>query len=265
MRYPNPDNHIAVLIDAENVSPHNIEGVLQELSKYGTTSVRRIYGDWSSQQLAGWKAKIQQHSLKPQQQFTFTKGKNSSDIALVIDAMDLLHISKMQGFAIVSSDSDFIGLAQRLREAKAHVYGFGNRNTPEAFRNACATFHFFDALEIDDNAGSLEPARTKSKGLSSENVEKADSPPQRLSTKRLRQDTALVGLLRSVIAASEDEDGWAQLSLIGATLRNRSPEFDPRNWGYAKLKDLIKAVDLFEVSRVQADNGHTNIRVRIMK
>lgn len=156
MRYPNPDNHIAVLIDAENVSPSNIEGVLQELSKYGTISVRRIYGDWSSPQLAGWRGKIQQHSLKPQQQFSFTKGKNSSDIILV-------------------------------------------------------------------------------------------------------------NLLRSVIVASEDEDGWAQLSSIGATLRNRSPEFDSRTWGYAKLKDLITAVDLFEVGRVQTDSGHTNIRVRIKK
>ena len=255
-----PSQRIAVLIDSDNVSAKHLEPVLAELARYGTTSVRRMYGDWTSDQLRGWKDAVNEHSVQPVQQFAYTSGKNATDSALIIDAMDLLHQNQMHAFAIVSSDSDFTRLAARLRESGAHVYGFGERKTPTSFVNACDTFTYFDALEVVG-------AETKDAEAQLGDADDAEGerPQQRArpTTKQLRQDSRLLNLLRAGISAGADEDGWANLGEVGSTVRKQSPDFDARNWGYAKLSDLIEAVGLFDINRVKGSGGGTNLQVRV--
>lgn len=255
---------IAVLIDSDNVSPAHIEGVLGELARHGTTSVRRMYGDWTSDRLRGWKTAANEYSIQPVQQFSYTTGKNSTDSALIIDAMDLLHQNRLDAFAIVSSDSDFTRLAARLRESGARVFGFGERKTPKPFVNACDTFTYFDVLQVDP----VEPANAaKTDTASPSDDVSADAerpqPPRQATSKELRQDTRLMNLLRAGIVAGADDDGWAHLSGVGSTVQKQAPDFDSRNWGYPKLSDLIEAVGLFEVDRRVEPNGHTNLRVRL--
>ncbi|CAG7607874.1 NYN domain-containing protein [Leucobacter soli] len=255
---------IAVLIDSDNVSAEHIANILVELTRYGTTSVRRMYGDFTTDQLRGWKAAANEHSIQPIQQFSYTTGKNATDSALIIDAMDLLHQNQLDAFALVSSDSDFTRLAARLRESGARVFGFGDRKTPKPFVSACDTFTYFDALQVDaSSTDSPEPAMARAE--SGSDAEGTVSAPARLPAKDLRQDTRLMNLLRAGIAAVADDDGWAHLSGVGSTIQKQSPDFDSRNWGYAKLGDLIEAVGLFEVERVKRNNGSTNVQVRVPK
>ncbi|BDV31256.1 NYN domain-containing protein [Microbacterium terricola] len=223
-----PTELLAVLIDADNVPASKIGAVLAEIARFGTASVKRIYGDWTSTQLSGWKAAASEHVIQPVQQFANTVGKNATDSALIIDAMDLLYTRRFSGFCIVSSDSDFTRLATRIREDGVTVYGFGERKTPEAFRNACDSFTYLDVLEEAD-AG---PAAT---------------PLARTPTPALRQDTKLVAGLRSCVSTATGEDGWANLGPVGGLMRKQQPDFDPRNWGYAKLSDLVRAIGLFDV------------------
>lgn len=223
-----PTDLLAVLIDADNVPASKIGAVLTEIARFGTASVKRIYGDWTSTQLSGWKAAASEHVIQPVQQFANTVGKNATDSALIIDAMDLLYTRRFSGFCIVSSDSDFTRLATRIREDGVTVYGFGERKTPEAFRNACDTFTYVDVLE----EAQAEPASTVA---------------ARTPTKDLRMNTKLVAGLRSCVRTASGEDGWANLSPVGSLMRKQQPDFDPRNWGYAKLSDLVRAIGLFEV------------------
>lgn len=253
---------IAVLIDSDNVSAAHLESVLKELAKHGTTSVRRMYGDWTSAQLSSWKVAANEYSVQPVQQFAYTTGKNATDSALIIDAMDLLHQNHLDAFAIVSSDSDFTRLAARIRESGAKVFGFGERKTPKPFVNACDVFNYFDVLQVDDSV-ERRPAKAAKTDAKSEPENSPEQPPTRASKAVLRQDTRLMNLLRSEIAAGADDDGWAHLSAVGATIQKQSPDFDSRNWGYAKLGDLVEAVGLFEVERFTGPSGHTNLRVRI--
>lgn len=217
---------LAVLIDADNVSAAKIDAVLAEVAGFGTASVKRIYGDWTSTQLSTWKQAASEHVIQPVQQFANTVGKNATDSALIIDAMDLLYTRRFSGFCIVSSDSDFTRLATRIREEGVTVHGFGERKTPVAFRNACDTFTYLDVLE--------EPQ-----------AEPAVAPLARKPTLALRQDTKLVAGLRTCITTASGEDGWANLSAVGSLMRKQQPDFDSRNWGYAKLSDLVKAIGLF--------------------
>ena len=180
--------------------------------------------------LAGWKAAASEHVIQPMQQFANTVGKNATDSALIIDAMDLLYTGRFQAFCIVSSDSDFTRLAARIRESGMTVYGFGERKTPEAFRNACDRFTYFDVLE-EPALDAAAPAAAKTR-----------VPPA-----KLRADTALVRALRSAISGTSLDDGWADLAAVGSVVRNQRPDFDSRNWGYAKLSDLVRAIGLFEV------------------
>lgn len=256
---PSRPLRIAVLIDSDNVSARHLADVLGELARYGTTSIRRMYGDWTTDGLRGWKDAANEFSVQPVQQFSYTTGKNATDSALIIDAMDLLHQNDLDAFAIVSSDSDFTRLASRLRESGARVFGFGQRKTPKAFVHACDTFTYFDALRVDDSDGSTSDAKPKTKSAESTAV------PKRATQMKLRNDTRLINLLRGGIAAASDEEGWAYLGGVGSTVQKKAPDFDSRNWGYAKLSDLIEAVGLFDVDRSVNSSGHTNLRVRIPK
>lgn len=223
-----PADLLAVLIDADNVSASKIDAVLAEVARFGTASVKRIYGDWTNTQLSTWKQAASEHVIQPVQQFANTVGKNATDSALIIDAMDLLYTRRFSGFCIVSSDSDFTRLATRIREEGVTVHGFGERKTPAAFRNACDTFTYLDVLQ--------EPQ-----------AEPATAAPARKSTPELRQDTKLVSGLRTCITTASGEDGWANLAVVGSLMRKQQPDFDSRNWGYAKLSDLVKAIGLFTV------------------
>ncbi len=221
---------LAVLIDAENAQPSIVDGLLVEIANYGTASVKRIYGDWTGPSLKGWKEVLLQHSIQPMQQFAYTKGKNATDSAMIIDAMDLLYTSHFNGFCIVSSDSDFTKLASRIRESGLLVYGFGEQKTPSAFVSACDKFIYTEVL--------------RAKTDESEAIAKK-------SSSELKQDTKLVSLLRNAVEASSDESGWAHLAPVGSNIAKQSPGFDPRNYGYAKLGELVSATKLFDIEARQ--------------
>lgn len=230
-----PSTKLAVLIDADNAQPGVVEGLLAEVAKYGTATVKRIYGDWTGPQLKGWKDVLLSYAIQPIQQFRYTTGKNATDSALIIDAMDLLYAARFGGFCIVSSDSDFTRLAARVREAGLVVYGFGERKTPSAFVAACDKFIYTEILRAKDDVEA--PA------------------PQPRSAAQLKQDTRLVNLLRGAVEAASDDSGWANLGLVGSVMAKQAPEFDSRNYGYAKLSELIAASALFEVEKRKMGEG----------
>jgi uncharacterized LabA/DUF88 family protein len=238
---------LAVLIDADNARPAIVEGLLAEIAKYGTAHVKRIYGDWTKPDLNGWKEVLLRHSIQPIQQFRYTVGKNATDSAMIIDAMDLLYAERFDGFCIVSSDSDFTRLASRIRESGRIVYGFGEKKTPEPFRTACDKFIYTEVL-----AGSTTAT--------------AEAAPKQRSAKELRSDTHLLNLLRGAIEAASDDTGWAGLGAIGSIVNKQSPDFDSRNYGYGKLSGLIKGIGLFDTEERQIGNGkHLYVRPRVPK
>lgn len=227
----NEANHpLAVLIDADNAHPSIVDGLLAEVAKLGIASVKRIYGDWTTPSLSQWKQVLLEHSIQPMQQFRYTTGKNATDSAMIIDAMDLLYAGHFHGFCLVSSDSDFTRLAVRIRESGRRVYGFGEDKTPKPFVSACDRFIYTEVLPT-----SAEPDAT--------------DPPRAKPSKELRCDTRLVSLLRAGLQASSDETGWAQLAAVGSYINRAANDFDPRNYGYAKLGELIAAIGLFDVER----------------
>ncbi len=233
-----PQTMLAVLIDADNAQPSVTEGLLAEIAKFGTSSVKRIYGDWTRPELNSWKSILLDHSIQPIQQFGYTRGKNSTDSAMIIDAMDLLYTERFDGFCIVSSDSDFTRLASRIREEGLVVYGFGEKKTPKSFVSACDRFIYTEVLRTEEN---LEPVVKK------------------METNELKRDTRLVSLVRSAIETASDDDGWAHLGLVGSNIASQSPEFDPRNYGYKKLGELVRAVKLFEIDERYSDNKQSRI------
>lgn len=221
---------LAVLIDADNAQAVMIEGLLSEIAKFGVASVKRIYGDWTTPNLGQWKTVLLNHSIQPIQQFRYTTGKNATDSAMIIDAMDLLYTEKFDGFCIVSSDSDFTRLASRIRESGKRVYGFGEKKTPMPFVAACDRFIYTEIFSIIENT---EKESTKIPG------------------NKLRQDAKLINLFRSAIDAASNEEGWANLGGVGSNIIKNAPDFDPRNYGYAKLADLAKAIELFDIEKHQ--------------
>ena len=236
---------LAVLIDADNAQASRSEELLAEIAKYGVASVKRAYGDWTQNNLSSWKKILAEHAIQPIQQFPNTVGKNATDSAMIIDAMDLLYSDRFDGFCIVSSDSDFTRLAVRIREAGVMVYGFGENKTPKAFVSACDKFIYVEVLRA-----ASEPTS-------------AESGPKRKSAKELRGDTKLVTLVRNGIEAASDDDGWAHLGGVGSHIAKQSPEFDPRNWGYAKLGELVAALGLFEVEQQKQSDGRSKtVRLR---
>ena len=229
----------AVLIDADNTSPQIAGGLFEEISKFGEASVRRIYGDFSSSQLKSWAEILQKHAIDPYQQFAYTKGKNASDIALVIDAMDLLHSGRFDGFCLVSSDSDFTRLASRLREQGADVYGFGTRKTPESFRQACRRFIYTENLMPERASAATE------------------QPPV---TAAARNPTGAIPILERVIAQLGSEDGWVNLDRLGEQLPNFASDFDARTYGFRKLSDLVRKTETFEIEKTEA--GRLRVRIK---
>lgn len=218
-----PTHRLAVLIDADNTSAKVADVLFDEIATLGEANVRRIYGNFTSNQMKGWTDVLQKHALKAEQNFDYTKGKNSADIALVIDAMDLVHSGRFEGFCLVSSDSDFTGLATRIREEGLDVYGFGQRKTPESFRAACKRFIFTENL-----------------------MDEADTAPSKDAPANAEP------LLRKAIEAAEGEDGWAQLGAVGSQINNMATDFDPRTYGHKKLVDLVEKSGAFEVKRQDA-------------
>lgn len=226
---PNSDGQkrLAVLIDADNTQPSIIDSLLEEIANFGIATVKRIYGDWTGPHLKKWKDELLEHAIQPIQQFAYTKGKNATDSAMIIDAMDLLYTARMDGFCIVSSDSDFTRLSARIREAGLIVYGFGEQKTPKAFVGACDRFIYTEILRKED--------------------EKDEVVPRRPTARELKSNTRLVNLLRNATEDSADETGWANLGTVGQNVANKAPEFDPRNYGFKKLGELIREVDLFTI------------------
>jgi uncharacterized LabA/DUF88 family protein len=229
---------LAVLIDADNASDKIAAGLFEEIAKIGEASVRRIYGDFSSTRLRGWTDVLPKYGLLPHQQFAYTTGKNAADIALVIDAMDLLHSGRFDGFCLVSSDSDFTRLAARIREQGIDVYGFGEQKTPESFRQACHRFIYTENLLELPNREQVE----------------ATKPGAKMKPKEA------VPLLLRALGQLEDDQGWTPLSALGSRLAIMAPDFDPRSFGFRKLSDLVRGTNKFEVE--QANGGPLRLRSR---
>ncbi len=233
------DMRLAVLIDADNIPYSNIKGMLDEIAKFGNPTIKRIYGDWTKPTVSGWKQPLLEHAITPIQQYSYTTGKNATDSAMIIDAMDILHSDKVDGFCLVSSDSDFTRLAVRLRESGMLVLGMGERKTPNPFIVACDKFIYIEILEDDiaqqDPISSEVPVNKKS------NVEPVSK--------------ALLNLLKSTVRDLADDDGWAYLGEVGNLIIKKRPDFDPRNYGFPKLTPMIKAQKkIFEIDQRDVDN-----------
>jgi hypothetical protein len=218
-----PGGTLAILIDADNANPAIVKGLIDEVAKFGRATVRRIYGDWTTPNLASWKAVLLEHSIQPVQQFAYTKGKNATDSTLIIDAMDLLYAGNLDGFCIVSSDSDFTRLASRLKESGKRVYGFGEKKTPRPFVAACDRFIY---TEVFTQVAGQAPKQA------------------------LNLDQAFLDLVGGAVDDISDETGWAHLGAVGSILTKKAPDFDSRNYGYSKLSELLEAAsNHFEVRR----------------
>jgi len=238
-----PEKRIALLIDADNAPSSKIDAVLAEVARYGVANVRRAYGNWKSPRLKGWESVLHEYAIRPIQQFAYSRGKNASDMAMVIDAMDMLYARNLDGFAIVSSDADFTPLVMRLLTDGVKVYGFGEKKTPEPFVNACSKFTYIEALG--------QPH------LADQEVEQDNEETRpRKSGPELRNDTRLVQMLRRAVTSAEAEDGWSHLGPVGSQIGNQA-SFDSRNYGYGKLSDLLAATGLFEMKK---DGKSTYVR-----
>lgn len=242
----NMELRFAVLIDADNVPYSNVKGMLEEIAKYGTPTFKRIYGDWTKPNTSGWKAVLLENAITPIQQYSYTVGKNATDSAMIIDAMDILYSGRVDGFCIVSSDSDFTRLATRLREAGMKVIGIGERKTPEPFITACDKFIYIEILASDDSVTSV---KTRRQG----------------KTQLPQIDKRTVNLIKSSINDLADESGWAFLGEVGTLILKKQPNFDPRNYGYKKLLLLMRSIDSIETDERQSENGgtrHVYVRVK---
>ncbi|MEH6791117.1 NYN domain-containing protein [Parasphingorhabdus sp.] len=256
------DRRIALLIDAENVSHTKVVAMLAELSKYGTANIRRAYGDWASSGLKGWKTKLHEFAIRPIQQFSYSTGKNATDIALVIDAMELLYTQKLDAFCIASSDADFTPLIMQLKANGHEVYGFGERKTPEPFINACTTFLFLDSLDdaVSCDAGDKSSAKVanaskvKGKRIPKKPAKAGAIPPEALAAP-LSQDTTLVTILRGAVEASAHDDGWAAMSAAGSAVKRQAP-IDPRNYGVKNFPGLFEATGLFEIFKAESGQSY---------
>ncbi len=235
------DIRLAVLIDADNVPYSNVKGVMEEIAKYGTPTFKRIYGDWTKPTVSGWKNVLLENAITPIQQYSYTSGKNSSDSALIIDAMDILYSGKVDGFCIVSSDSDFTRLATRLREAGMKVFGIGQKKTPNPFIVACDKFIYMEIIPV---FGAEETNTVKTK---------ASKPVAKPSLDKVNKE--ILKLIAHTINDLADENGWAFLGDVGNLILKKQPNFDPRNYGFLKLTPLIKSIPQFEIDKRETDKS----------
>jgi len=238
------DEKLAVLIDADNVPYAKVKEMLEEIAKNGNPTIKRIYADWTKPTVSGWKGVLLENAITPIQQYSYTTGKNSSDSALIIDAMDILYSGRVNGFCIVSSDSDFTRLATRLREAGMTVIGFGEKKTPQPFISACDKFIYFEILKTEkaeENISDKKPLKPKTKA---EPINKVDA--------------ATIKLITQSVNDLADESGWTFLGNLGNFILKRKPDFDARNYGFTKLLPLIKSINRFEID--ERDSGVNNIR-----
>lgn len=242
------EKRIAVLIDADNAPAAKIDEILAEVARHGVANVRRAYGNWKSPNLKQWEAVLHEYAIRPIQQFAYSKGKNASDMAMVVDAMDLLYGGRLDAFVLVSSDADFTPLVMRLLTEGVKVYGFGERKTPLPFVNACSQFTYVEALGDSPVVTAEAGARGAAAGPADAAVPAVAPPPAPTPGPVLRGDTRLVNLLRGAVEAVADDRGWASLAAVGKQIANRA-SLDPRNHGYRKLVDLVTAIDLFELRR----------------
>lgn len=231
----NGNDKLAVLIDAENAQASICSELLAEVSKYGVASIKRAYGDWTTTNLKGWKSILHKHAIQPIQQFSYTQGKNSTDSSLIIDAMDLLHEGKLDGFCLISSDSDFTRLANRIRESGLVVYGFGERKTPEAFVASCDKFIHIEILK-----------RSQGQRAKDEST-----------------NTALRDIIINATNAVSKDDGWSALSSVGGYITKNTPSFDPRNYGYDKLGKLVKSLDYLELKEQTYSNDSSIVHIYV--
>ena len=242
------DLRLAVLIDAENIPHINIRGMLEEIAKYGTPTFKRIYGDWTKPSVSGWKAVLLENAITPVQQYSYTRGKNSTDSAMIIDAMDILYSGKIDGFCIVSSDSDFTRLATRLREAGMKVFGIGEKKTPSAFIVACDKFIYLEIL----NSVSAQPESSAVPGRKGANAGRRkprEDPDQQSAIGRVKR------LIAGSISDLADDNGWAFLGDVGNLILKKQPDFDPRSYGFSKLTPLIRSLD-FEIDERESGRDH---------
>jgi uncharacterized LabA/DUF88 family protein len=271
MTTANENKRFALLIDADNAQAKAIDAILTEAARYGDATSRRCYGDWTNTRLGSWKSVLNKHAIQPMQQFAYTTGKNATDSALIIDAMDLLYSGKFNGFFLVSSDSDFTKLATRLREAGLEVIGIGKRSTPEAFRAACNKFIFTETI-MDDKSSPDEVKKIKktikASSTIAQNSKITISPASQNDKKEPSakvvdpsKDKLLEKLIKEAIESASEEDGWANLGAVGAYIPRLDSSFDPRNYGFAKLGKLIKSLDYIEVQQKNIDSG-SNIYIR---
>ncbi|WP_088654169.1 NYN domain-containing protein [Geofilum rhodophaeum] len=236
----NREMHLAVLIDGDNIPYANIKGMMEEIAKFGIPTFKRIYGDWTKPQLGGWKGVLLENAITPIQQYSYTSGKNATDSAMIIDAMDILYSGKVDGFCVVSSDSDFTRLATRLRESGMLVIGMGEKKTPSPFIVACDKFIYLEILASSDDKDSDK----KSKDKEQASVQKVDN--------------RLLNLLKATIQDQADDDGWAFLGEVGQMLNKKRPDFDPRNYGFSRLTPMLKSLKKnFEVDERILDKSNT--------
>jgi hypothetical protein len=269
---------LAVLIDADNVPYSNVKGMMEEIAKYGTPTTKRIYADWTKPNANGWKAVLLEHAITPIQQYSYTVGKNSSDSAMIIDAMDLLYSDKVDGFCIVSSDSDFTRLAIRLRESGMKVIGIGEKKTPNSFIVACDRFIYIEVLDgAIKKTRAIANGRNKSPKPPTTPIPSAKKPldpsPDNYRDEQAQQketpnkiDNQTIELIEDTLDAIGDEDGWAFLGDVGNLIVKKKPEFDPRNYGFAKLTPMLKSLtDILEIDERESDKKgikHVYVRLR---
>jgi uncharacterized LabA/DUF88 family protein len=258
------DLKLAVLIDADNVPYSNVKGMMEEITKYGSPTTKRIYADWTRPNANGWKNVLLEHAITPVQQYSYTTGKNSSDSALIIDAMDLLYSGKLDGFCIVSSDSDFTRLAIRLRESGMLVIGIGEQKTPKPFISACDRFVYIEFLDghIKKQTKSVRP-----NGENKKTAEKANTKPEKTFVKpATKVDDEALDLIESTIDDLADDDGWAFLGDVGNLIVRKKPDFDPRNYGFTKLTPFLKSLaDFVEIDERELDGKrikHVFVRLK---
>lgn len=253
---------LAVLFDADNVPSSHVQEMLNEIAKYGVPTIKRIYGDWTKPNLGGWKGVLLENAITPIQQYSYTTGKNATDSAMIIDAMDILHSNKVDGFCIISSDSDFTRLATRLRESSKTVIGMGEKKTPRPFIVACDKFIYIENLGSDDEEAQEENQEGEADNLTTPTGDAKKTTPQ-----KERISYAIIKLLRHTIDDLADDNDWVSLAEVGSLLLKKRPDFDPRNYGFQKLTPLIEACPkYFEIEKRKADNSHVvHVFVRLRK